>query len=627
MHGLTSTRKARPTGQVMWGVSVLLILATPALLRAQDRAGPAQARQLIARALATSDSLLRTDPRMALDRAREARHLSGRWELGEEACEAHERLARAYLELSELDTAMDHADSAVAIAATLPGTVARERAGQVKGEVYLRMGDLVSAVEHLETALDGATRRNDPKAMAAIRMRLAYALYVGRQSKAVYAHLDTCDRIFRALNDRAGLAASYGRRAMAMAEDDEVDSLPLAKLYMDSARALARQAGDSLELTRIHANTALIAMNLEDLARAWAHNDTALTLARALQDSFLLVHIHENMGQLHFRANRPQLALPECRVMLEYGIRHGILRLQRDGWHCIMNSLREAGDWKGAYDAYGEYWELNDRMVNAYARERLLRRSLVQEAARREEALREAHQARLANDRLWALLILVVLVATATYLMLRQRAREERAKGMALRLRIDQHFVGNAMASLSGFVLKEERERAYDMLVRYDRFIRNTLDHSAAEAITLRQEMDALANYLSIEQALCGGRFQFALHIERALDPDAVHLAPMLVQPWVENAVKHGVKALPEGGRIDVRFTVEGRELVVAVEDNGPGLHTPPGEAAPGSWGTRITSARLKALTRRCGRAGSYRYEPVEQGTRVQVRLPTIRMR
>lgn len=627
MHRSSCTSTARPTGRAIGRLSVLLMLAIPALLHAQGRSGAAEARQRFARAVALSDSLVRTAPRTALRWAREARQLAGGWGQGEEVGQAHERLARAYLELSELDTAMDHADTALTIAAAAIGTDARERAEQVKGEVYLQMGDLVSAVEHLETALDGATRRKDRKAMAAIRMRLAYALYVGRQSKEVYAHLDTCDRIFRALNDRAGLAASFGRRAMAMAEDEEIDSLPLAKLYMDTARALARQAGDSLELTRIHANTTLIVMNMDDLDRAWAHNDTALALARALQDSFLLVHIHENMGQLHFRLNRPDLALPECRVMLEYGIRHGILRLQRDGWHCIMNSLREAGDWKGAYDAYGEYWELNDRMVNAYARERLLRRSLVQESARRELALREAHEAQQANDRLWAVLIVVVLVAAATYLVLRQRARVAREKAMALRLRIDQHFVGNAMASLSGYVLKEERERAYDMLVRYDRFIRNTLDHSAAEAITLRQEMDALANYLAIEQALCGERFQYALHVERALDPDAVHLAPMLVQPWVENAVKHGVKALPERGRIDVRFTLLGPTLEVVVEDNGPGLRTPPEQAAPGSWGTRITGARLKALTRRCGRAGSYRYEAVERGTRVLLRLPTIRMK
>ena len=139
--------------QVIGGVSVLLMLATTALLRAQDRAGPAQARQLIARALATSDSLLRTEPRLALRWAREARQLAATWGRGEEAGQAHERLARAYLELSELDTAMEHADTALAIAAALPGTMAGERAEQVKGEVYLRMGDLVSAVEHLETCL------------------------------------------------------------------------------------------------------------------------------------------------------------------------------------------------------------------------------------------------------------------------------------------------------------------------------------------------------------------------------------------------------------------------------------------------------------------------------------------
>ena len=158
MHRSSCSSTARPTGRAIGGLSVLLVLAVPALLHAQERSGAAEARQRFARSVAASDSLLRTDPGAALHRAREARQLAATWGRGDEAGQAHERLARAYLELSELDTAMDHADSAVAIAATLPGTVARERAEQVKGEVYLRMGDLVSAVEHLETALDGAVK-------------------------------------------------------------------------------------------------------------------------------------------------------------------------------------------------------------------------------------------------------------------------------------------------------------------------------------------------------------------------------------------------------------------------------------------------------------------------------------
>ncbi len=603
----------------------LVLIAIPLIIHAQRPGGAADLQVRFDHALTLSDSLQRTEPRQALHWAREARWLAGR--LGDDKMgQAHERLARAYMELAELDTAMAHADSAILAAKATTATVALDRAERMQGEVYLRMGDLVSAVEHLEAALDGATRRGDRRAIAAVRMRLAYAHYVGRQAVEAYAHLDVCERLYRELGDTAGLAACYGRRAMTMAEDDELDSLPLARLTMDTARALARLASDRRELTRLHINSALIAMNLEDLAVADAHNDTALLLARALQDSFMLVHVHENRAQLHSRLMQPDLALPECRVMLDYGIRHGLLRLQRDGWHCVMNCMRDLGDWKAAYEAYGKYWELNERMANKTAREHMLRRSLSTESARREQALHEAHAARLANDRLWALLIGVVLVAAAAYLVVRQRGRVEREKSRALRLRIDQHFVGNAMASLSGYVMKEERQQAYDVLVRYDRFIRNTLVHSAAEAITLRQEMDALANYLAIEQALCGGRFTFALHVERALDPDAVHLAPMLVQPWVENAVKHGVKALPQGGRIEVRFTLDGRTLQVVVEDNGPGMRATADHRSGASWGTRITGARLKALSRRCGRAGNYRYDPVAQGTRLVLRLPTIRM-
>ncbi|MBV6405957.1 MAG: hypothetical protein GFGODING_02742 [Flavobacteriales bacterium] len=611
-----STRKppyARPH-------AIILLTLMPLLTGAQDAVRPCH--DLFTR----TDSLLEQYPEKALDLARLTRTCAGSNDRPDLVAEAHDRLARAYLELWQFDLAQAHADSALRMATDAEGSPQRIRAHRLLGEVGLRTGDLDVAVDRIEEALTLAIRTGDVDEEMAARMRLAYAHYVGHQTSVTYTHLDTCETHYRTTGDAAGLAAVYNRRAIAMAEDDGLDSIELARMVMDTALYWGRLSGDSSELCRIHINMALISMNMTDLAPASAHTDTAEHLARALRDSFLLVHAHENKAQLLTHLNRPEAALPECRVLLDYGIRHGLLRLQRDGWLCVMNCMRELGDWKAAYEAAWKYWGLNEQMTNKTVREHMLRRSLITESARREQAMQEAHAARLVNDRLWALLIGVVLVAAAAYLVLRQRGRVEREKARALRLRIDQHLVGNAMASLSNYVLKEERLQAYDVLVRYDRFIRDMLDHSAAEAITLRQEMDALANYLAIEQALCGGRFTFALHVERALDPDAVHLAPMLVQPWVENAVKHGVKALPEGGRIEVRFTLDGRTLQVVVEDNGPGMRATSGQQTGASWGTRITGARLKALSRRCSQPGSYHYETVERGTRLVLRLPTIRM-
>lgn len=579
------------------------------------------------RCLATSDSLQRSAPRKALGWAREARRLAPSLGGAEYLSQAHERLGRAYLELYELDTAMSHADSARVAAALQEEGPELERAEQLLGEVHLRVGDLVAAVEHLETALNHATRRNDTKAMTTVRLRLAYAHYVGHQPAVTYAHLDTCNRIFRAAGDHAGLAASYNRRAIMMAEDDAVNSLPLAKKYADTARYWAVLARDTSELARMHINAALMLMNVEDTVPALAHTDTAMQLTRALQDSFLLVHAFENLGQIHIRTNQPERACAECQVMLDYGTRHGIVRLQRDAWNCIMNAKRQAGEWMAAYEAYGRYVELNEGMVNVTARERILNRSLQMESGRRLAAMAEAHEAKLQNDRLWGLVVVVALIGVGAFVIMRQRGKVQQERSMALRLRIDQHFVGNAMASLSGFVLKEERERAYDALVRYDRFIRNTLDHSASELITLRQEMEALANYLAIEQALSGDAFSFGIDQAADLDPELVLIPPMLVQPWVENAVKHGVKALRGGGRIDVRFSKEANMLVAVVQDNGPGLHGERVSGTGGSWGARLTGWRLALLGRRFGRGASYRYEPVDRGTRLVLRIPAVHRR
>lgn len=604
---------------------VLLLATWPWCMSAQVRTEKLRDKEYrIARALSACDSLLYSSPKEALKWAGVARQLVTGTDLPGNWGNVYERLARAHLELWGLDAAMSHADSAL-IAYRGSGEGNEERAEQLIGEVYLRMGDLVAAVDHLESALDRATQRDDQRAMAAIRMRLAYAHYMGHQPVITYAHLDTCNKIFHGLQDRSGLAASYNRRAIAMAEDNDLDSLPLAKLVADSARYWARLATDSVELARIHINTALMLMNMEDTAGARAHTDTAMYLARALRDSFLLVHAYENMGQIHLRTNEPDRARNECGVMLHYGLRHGILRLQRDAWDCIKNSATMSGDWETAYRAYERYVELNEGMVNTQARERILHRSLMMEAGRREEALREVHEARMTTFWVAALLLLVVLAGGGSFLVMRQKNKVERERAKALRLQIDQHFVGNAMASVGNYVLKEDRDLAYRLLVRYDRFIRSTLDHASAERITLAEEMESLRNFLEIERDLSGARFDHVLECQPDLDPEEILIAPMLIQPWVENAIKHGVKPLDAGGVVMLRFFMVGDLLEVTVQDNGNGSRKMPKDHHRRSWGTHITRTRMDSLSRLWGRVGSYTFVDVPTGTKVVLRLPVMR--
>ncbi len=102
--------------------------------------------------------------------------------------------------------------------------------------------------------------------------------------------------------------------------------------------------------------------------------------------------------------------------------------------------------------------------------------------------------------------------------------------------------------------------------------VRLALHGSLDGAHALADEVEMLENYLSLEQLRFRGKFNFNIRVEPGLDLHDVQLPPMLVQPFVENAILHGMKNKENDGLITVDFSVEGKDLVVAISDNGPGF-------------------------------------------------------
>jgi LytS/YehU family sensor histidine kinase len=161
---------------------------------------------------------------------------------------------------------------------------------------------------------------------------------------------------------------------------------------------------------------------------------------------------------------------------------------------------------------------------------------------------------------------------------------------------------------------------AEECLDRLGELLRYTLDEGAAEEVTLSEEWRFVRHYLALEQVRLGARLEVAMEAEeRALDC----LVPsFILQPLVENAIRHGVARRVAGGRVAVRVRIEGDDLLVDVEDNGPGTGQ---DAASGSrgLGLRALRGRLEALQ---GGSGSLRLHTAPgAGFTANVRLPARR--
>ncbi|MEO1436758.1 MAG: tetratricopeptide repeat protein, partial [Bacteroidota bacterium] len=213
--------------------------------------------------------------------------------------------------------------------------------------------------------------------------------------------------------------------------------------------------------------------------------------------------------------------------------------------------------------------------------------------------------------------------------------RISRLKMQALQAQMNPHFIFNAMNAIQQFITMHDGESAMLYLSRFARLIRLIFEFSKKTTVSLQQELDFLENYLELEKLRFVQKFTVELEVDPMLSLETTDVPPLLVQPLIENSLKHGLLHRAEGGRLQIEFFKKEQLLHCCVTDNGIGREA---SKKLGAWrpeeyrssGLRITRERLEILMNQ--------YEHLEQdplsvvdlkndqgdavGTRVELFIP-----
>ncbi len=182
--------------------------------------------------------------------------------------------------------------------------------------------------------------------------------------------------------------------------------------------------------------------------------------------------------------------------------------------------------------------------------------------------------------------------------------RAARLQLKALRAQMNPHFIFNALNAIQEFIVAERATEAAAHLAHFARLMRQSLDYSEREVITLEEEVEFLDNYLKLNQKLrFRDEFTYAVSIDEALEEDIIGLPAMLVQPYVENALEHGIRLVPRG-HVQIEFAAHPENedmLIIHVQDNGIGRERAAAQISQRrtghkSMGTAITKHRLELL-------------------------------
>ncbi len=182
----------------------------------------------------------------------------------------------------------------------------------------------------------------------------------------------------------------------------------------------------------------------------------------------------------------------------------------------------------------------------------------------------------------WFRILIVLLIGVSiTFLIIariRRRRRKERTKRRilvsqlkALQSQMNPHFIFNSLNSIMNLILKRENEQSMQYLTKFSRLLRNILENSRSLSTSLSQEIEYLTIYLELESLRFENKFDYQITFDNNINPEQMSVPTLLIQPYIENSIRHGKVHSVENGKVEINFSLSDGYLICDIIDNGIG--------------------------------------------------------
>lgn len=385
--------------------------------------------------------------------------------------------------------------------------------------------------------------------------------------------------------------------------------------YIQLTDSLYTQEADTTSLISIKSNKASVYLKLKEYNKALASYSEAMTLSQTRRDPKTMVSVLNNIGYTYMEAEDFESAEKFLRgaITLNKNIKAinaapykglgnlFLLKAEKDSAEVNFNKalaiykstkhLKEeidvrdklvalsimSGDYAGALNHQIVRDSLQET-VNNLEKDRLLNFANVNYEVKRKET-EIKHQKEINRRNNWLListvtLCVLLLIITAFYsynTKLRAANKASKLEQRLLRVQMNPHFIFNTLAAIQNITLEGNPIKSSNHIAKFSKLIRQNFDYVRKESIALDQEIEMVSNYIDTQQLRFNNAFRYSIEMDGVDDPSNIQVPPMLLQPFIENAIEYGLKEKKEGGELLLKIERKQNELSFVISDNGVG--------------------------------------------------------
>lgn len=377
----------------------------------------------------------------------------------------------------------------------------------------------------------------------------------------------------------ANILATYGMFHENTHNKAYLDSM---EMYAPISIKYAQLSKDPYYIVRGYTSLGGIAIEKGDYKTALAYNDTVMAMLPPAGAEQLQISAQYRRGQCLLQLGRVEEALASLHAALG-----NAKKFKSQGIVSLINqqlyfTYRDLGKSDSALYYYEQHVAVRDSLVNIENTSALTeleqKYDKVQNEKKISELSKEKQISTLQIRILAAGILVTLLVSLSIFLYYRQKTLNNKklileTEQRLNRARMNPHFFFNALASLQGFALRENDGKALaSNLSKFSHIMRETLESTYKDYVTIQQEIDFLHEYLTLQQIRFPQAFKFVMSADALSEPDSLLIPSMIIQPFVENSIEHGFRGIDYVGEITILFDEDGDNIVVSILDNGKGL-------------------------------------------------------
>ncbi len=381
-------------------------------------------------------------------------------------------------------------------------------------------------------------------------------------------------------------------------------------------------------------------------AENFAIQNQLLTDGLKTKNLDLIQSANFNIGSTYLQQKNEAKAIPFFSNSAKIANKTGNQLEEQKSVKALATAYENLGQYNIALKIYKQYMQISDsfKSITAQGNEAnlALNREFIKQEIRIKGLIDSQNEKEVTLQRqkniVWTLSTILLIFALLTWALVRNINQKKKANMVielqSLRTQMNPHFIFNSLNSVNNFIAKNDEVSANKYISDFSKLMRSVLKNSDQDFVGLDTEIETLRIYLELEHFRFGDKFDYSLIVEPNVEVENVQIPPMLIQPYIENAIWHGLRYKDELGKLEVRFFLNATKLYCTVYDNGIGrlksseLKTKHQKSYQ-STGLKNTQKRIELLNKLHSTSLEISINDLEEngvgcGTLVKISLPFI---